>query len=90
MYKTLHEADLSKFVDIMEDRFKRLKPQTNLRIARERLGYSQSQLSEMADVSLRSIQMYEQRQKDINKAQAVTLLKLSKCLYCRIEDLLEA
>ena len=33
--------------------------------------------------------MYEQRQKDINKAQAQTLLRLSRVLYCSMEDLME-
>ena len=33
--------------------------------------------------------MYEQRRNDINKAQADTLLKLSKTLHCKIEDLFE-
>ena len=33
--------------------------------------------------------MYEQKRNDINKAQAETLLKLSKVLGCNIEDLME-
>ena len=40
-------------------------------------------------VSLRSIQMYEQKVNDIDKAQARTLYKLSRVLGCSIEDLLE-
>ena len=40
-------------------------------------------------VSLRSIQMYEQRNKDINKASAETLYRLSKVFGCSMEDLLE-
>ena len=52
-------------------------------------GLSQSALSKMANVELRSIQMYEQRHNNINKAQAETLHKLSKVLGCNIEDLLE-
>ena len=35
------------------------------------------------------IQQYEQRQKDINKAQADTLLRLSRVLNCGVEDLVE-
>ncbi len=53
-------------------------------------GCSQSQLAKMSGVSLRSIQMYEQRNKDINKAQAETLLRLARTLGCRMEDLLES
>ena len=40
-------------------------------------------------VGLRSIQMYEQRNKDINRAEAVSLLKLARALGCEMEDLLE-
>lgn len=44
------------------------------------------QLAEESGVSLRSIQMYEQRIKDINKGQAQTLHSLARVLGCRIED----
>lgn len=40
-------------------------------------------------MELRSIQMYEQRRNDINKAQVETLYKLARVLGCNIEDLLE-
>ena len=42
-----------------------------------------------ADVLVRTIQQYEQRQKDINKAQAETLLRLARTLNCNVEDLME-
>ena len=48
-----------------------------------------SELADSAGVHLRSIQMYEQKKKDINKAGAQTLYKISKVLGCTIEDLLE-
>lgn len=62
---------------------------TNLKALRTAKGLSQSQLAELADVSLRAIQAYEQKEKDINKAQAGTLLKIARVLNCTIEDLLE-
>ena len=40
-------------------------------------------------VSLRSIQMYEQRNKDINKASVDTVYRLAKVLGCAMEDLIE-
>jgi transcriptional regulator with XRE-family HTH domain len=52
-------------------------------------GYTQAQLAELSQVSLRSIQMYEQRKKNINKASAKTLYLLSKALSCKMEDLIE-
>ena len=33
--------------------------------------------------------MYEQRNKDINKASVETVYRLSIALYCRVEDLIE-
>ena len=33
--------------------------------------------------------MYEQKNKSINKAQAITLMKISRALNCDVEDLLE-
>jgi DNA-binding Xre family transcriptional regulator len=34
--------------------------------------------------------MYEQKNKDINKAQAMTLAKIARVLGCDVEDLLES
>lgn len=63
--------------------------ETNLKRIRTDRGYSQKQLSGLSGVSLRSIQMYEQRNKDINKAQSDSLYRLAKALGCTMEDLLE-
>ena len=52
-------------------------------------GITQEKLATKANVSLRSIQMYEQRNKDINKPQAITLAKISRVLGCEVEYLLE-
>ena len=52
-------------------------------------GCTQAELAKRSGVSLRSIQMYEQRNKDINKASAETLLRLSRVLGCTMEDLME-
>ena len=89
LYNPLHEADISKFVDITEARMKSVFPETNLKRIRTAYGCSQAELAEMSGVGLRSIQMYEQRNKDINKASAESLLRISKVLGCRIEDLIE-
>lgn len=88
LYPTLHEADITKFFDVANNYFKKLEI-TNLKKARQARGLSQSELAKLADVELRSIQMYEQRRNDINKAQVETLYKLARVLGCNIEDLLE-
>ena len=51
--------------------------------------YSANELAKQSGVSLRSIQMYEQRNKDINKAQMETVNNLAKVLGCKMEDLME-
>ena len=89
MYYTLHEADISKFADIADERMKELYPETNLERIRMAYGCTQAELAKKSGVSLRSIQMYEQRNKDINKANADTLYRISKVLGCSMEDLIE-
>ncbi len=89
MYETLHEADIQKFIDLATERVKREKPETNLKIIRRASGMTQQELAERSQVDLRSIQMYEQRRNDINKAQVDTVYKLARTLGCKIEDLLE-
>ena len=56
---------------------------------RQSVGYSQRELAEKSGVNLRTLQQYELRAKDINKAATETLLKLSKTIGCKIEDLPE-
>lgn len=89
LYPTLHEAGDEKFVDVVEEMIHNQNKPTRLQELRKKNGYSQSMLAMAADVSLRSIQMYEQRNKDINKAQVGTLSNLARVLGCHIEDLME-
>ena len=89
MYYTLHEADISKFVDIVDLKMKEYYVETNLKRIRTTYGYTQQELSDLSGVSLRSIQLYEQRNKDINKASADKLYRISKVFGCKIEDLIE-
>ena len=89
MYYTLHEADITKFVDIVDSRMKEFFSETNLKRIRTAYGFTQAELAERSNVSLRSIQMYEQRNKNINKAGADTMYRLAKVLGCTMEDLIE-
>lgn len=89
MYHTLHEADITKFVDIVDSRAKEYFSETNLKRIRTAYGVTQVKLAERSGVSLRSIQMYEQRNKNINKATVDSMYRLAKVLGCTIEDLIE-
>ncbi len=89
IYYTLHEADITKFVDVVDLRIKEYFSETNLKRIRSAYGFTQAKLAERSGVSLRSIQMYEQRNKNINKASADTMYRLAKVLGCTMEDLIE-
>ena len=89
MYHTLHEADISKFVDVVDSRIREYFKDTNLKRIRTEYGCTQAELAKRAGVNLRSIQMYEQRNKDINKASIDTVHRLAKNLGCTVEDLIE-
>lgn len=90
LYPTLHEADITKFISVADKYLQECFPDTNLKRIRTAYGCSQTELARISGVSLRSIQMYEQRNKDINKASVDNVHRLSKALGCRIEDLMEA
>jgi transcriptional regulator with XRE-family HTH domain len=62
---------------------------SKLKDKRTALGLSQSELAASSGVSLRMIQHYEQGFKDINKAQVGTIVKLSRALGCKVEDLVD-
>lgn len=89
MYPTFHEMDITQFIDSMNRRYNEVILDTKLKKIRESRQLSQTELSKLSGVSLRSIQLYEQKVNDIDKAQAQTLYKLSRVLGCSIEDLLE-
>lgn len=89
MYPLLHETSNEKAFDILLNRYKNKLNSSNLKIIRKASGMTQKQLSIKSNVSLRSIQQYEQKVKNINKGAIDTLLSISIALGCNIEDLLE-
>ena len=89
MYSVYHEMDISKFIETMDERCSTELLECRLKKLRESRGLSQAELAKISGVSLRSIQMYEQRVNDIDKAQAQTVYKLSRVIGCTMEDLLE-
>lgn len=87
----LHEADESKFVEAANEIIARNREnrKTKLFEIRKARGFTQQQLSKASGVSLRMIQLYEQKQNDISKAQATVLISLAKALGCEVEDLID-
>ena len=89
MYGVYHEAPEERFAATADEILREKIPETRLKRVRSAYGCSQSRLSEISGVGLRSIQMYEQRRKDINKAEAESVLRLARALGCEIEDIME-
>lgn len=89
LYSPYHEMDIRQLVDRLDELYARANTDTKLKQRRKQVGLSQSQLAEVSGIPIRTIQQYEQRQKDINKAGAISVKSLAKALYCGIEDLLE-
>ena len=50
---------------------------------------TQKEMADATGVPIPTIQQYEQRQKNINKAQLEYLVLLARILCCDIEDILE-
>lgn len=89
LYSPYHEMDIRQFTDKMNQLYQTAKPETNLKLLRQKAGLTQRQLAELSDVPLRTLQQYEQRQKNINKAQVSYIIRLSQNLYCEPKELLE-
>ena len=90
MYSPYHEMDISQFCDKMIELYNKRKNNTNLKALRLDAGLSQRELAEISDIPVRTIQQYEQNQKNINAAKAETVVKLAKALNCTVEALMEA
>lgn len=86
-----HEADNSKFVDSADAIIRRNKDarKSKLHTIRKARSFTQQQLSDASGVALRMVQLYEQKQNDLSKAQAGVVISLAKALGCEVEDLID-
>lgn len=89
MYRKYHEMDIKHFVIEIDRRMNESSQESMLKRVRLYAQYSQKDLSDKTGIPVRTIQQYEQKQKNINNAKAETVLKLANALYCRPEDLME-
>ena len=55
---------------------------------REKANMSQTELANKTGISLRTIQSYEQGQKNLNGAKLVTLLKFCNALDCTLDSII--
>jgi len=89
LYWPLHEASEDKFVDTVNKIIRNKYTAAQLQLQRKKCGYSQKELAEKSGVNLRTLQQYELKTKDINKASVQSVLALASALECSIDELLE-
>lgn len=86
LYYPYHEADESKTVDVIMQRFP--KKESTLKLLRKKRKLTQEQLALLSGVNIRSIRSYEQGKNELSKAQGEILQMLAKTLDCTVEELL--
>ena len=86
LYDTLHETDVRKFYEVLDAHF--AQTGSKLKIVRKDCGLTQEELSGLSGVSINTIRAYERKSKDINKAQAEIVVRLSGALKCEMMDIL--
>ena len=89
LYHPLHEASEEKFVDTLNEIIRKRNAPSKLQQQRKRCGYSQKELAERSGVNLRTLQQYELKTKNTNKASVQTMMALANVLGCKVENLLE-
>lgn len=88
LYHPYHEMDITSFCDYL-DSIMIKKKETKLAYYRKNMCLTQRELALLSDVPKRTIEQYEQRQKDINKASCSVLFKLATVLKVNMEELIE-
>lgn len=88
MYDKYHEMDIEQFVIEMDRRRDAVFSDSALKRIRAYAKLSQSELARKSEVPVRTIQQYEQKQKDIKAAKVDTVIRLAKALRCDVEDLM--
>ena len=85
LYDPLHEADISKFLEIADARVK--LPACTLKEQRAHAGFTQAELARRSGVPLRLIRAYEQGTVALSHAEAGTAMRLARALHCDVGSL---
>ena len=89
LYQPYYEMDIHQFVDKVNAMYKAAKSETTLKLLRQKADLSQRKLEALSGVTVYTIQQYEQRQKNINKARTEHLVVLAKIRCCEAGGLME-
>ncbi|HBH09157.1 MAG TPA: hypothetical protein DDX40_07135 [Rikenellaceae bacterium] len=87
LYPTLHEADLSKFIEVALCMMKAKEHESPLKVQRMLCGLTQQELADRSGTSIRMIRAYEQGKQSIAKAEAGTVFRLATVLGCDARSL---
>lgn len=85
----MSEDNYNSFSVKLDEELSHPDKMTALKSMRLKSGFSQSRLAAVSGIPVRTIQQYEQRQKDIRKAGFENILKLAAVLSCEPNDLLD-
>ncbi len=88
MYDKYHEMDIMHFVDRIEEIRMAGRLNSYLKMYRERMGFSQSELANIVGMPVKTLQHYEQGTKSLAKANVSYVLSLARTLGCRPEELI--
>lgn len=89
LWDSLTDEDKKDFITVDGRKYvRKIYNQSKLAKIRRAKDMSQSALAEASGVSVRMIQHYEQGVRDINKAEALTVLRLADALGCEVRDIL--
>ena len=86
LYGTLHEADIQKSYEVVDAHF--ADSVSKLKALRKKCGLTQEELSDASGVALNTIRAYEQRSKELGKAQLEIVMNLARALKCDVSDLI--
>ena len=89
LFDKYHDFDYSCAAEEIVQAYRQAKTDTNLKLHRKRAGLSQGKLAQLSGVPVRTVQQYEQRQKNINAARAEAVISMARVLGCRPDELLE-
>ena len=62
--------------------------ESRLKAVRKKCGLTQDALAKASGVPVNTIRAYERKSKDLNKAKADIIMRLTRALRCEISDLL--
>lgn len=89
MYDTLHEADITKFVSVMDGRLAKVYKGTRFARMCESCGIAYAKLAEETGIPLEKIERWSSVRGSINAARAEDAVKVSKAIGCDVGRLLD-